>query len=106
MIRDLQKIKWECPQRIILTGSVLSVFFNVPNNPAGSANVFVIHCEFLPESSRRTVHSTDRDSRFTDSYFQPEVQAFTLANGAAQNFPTSHGQALPIPLASNDVSPV
>lgn len=39
-----------------------------------------------------------------DSYFQPEVQAFSLANGATDNFPTSSGQALPIPLASTDVS--
>jgi len=72
--------KMEGRQPVMSQASNHIVFFNVPGNPAGSANMFVIHY----------------------SYFQPEVQAFSLANGATDNFPTSAGQALPIPLASTD----
>jgi hypothetical protein len=39
----------------------------------------------------------------TDSYFQPEAVAYKTVNGAASNFPTQHGKAIPVPTTDNTV---
>ncbi|KAJ9126248.1 hypothetical protein QFC24_001974 [Naganishia onofrii] len=59
-------------------------FFNVPNNPAGSANMFVVHY----------------------SYFQPEAVAYKTVNNAAANFPTQHGKAIGVPTTDNSAGDV
>ncbi|KAJ9101629.1 hypothetical protein QFC20_005158 [Naganishia adeliensis] len=59
-------------------------FFNVPNNPAGSTSMFVIHY----------------------SYFQPEAVAYKTVNGAVANFPTQHGKAIPVPTTDNSANDV
>ncbi|KAJ9094316.1 hypothetical protein QFC19_008001 [Naganishia cerealis] len=57
-------------------------FFNVPNNPAGSTSMFVIHY----------------------SYFQPDAVTYKTVNNAAANFPTQHGKAIPVPAGDNSVN--
>ncbi|KAG0697085.1 hypothetical protein DFH29DRAFT_167704 [Suillus ampliporus] len=54
-------------------------FLDVPNVPAGSADIFVIH----------------------HSYFQPQAQAYPLSNGSA--FPATYGQATSFFQADNTV---
>src|ERR1700728_840338 len=62
-------------------------FLNVPGVPAGSADIFVIHCLsillFLV-SVQVNVFS------LSVSFFQPTPQAFPLPGGGA--FPATHGQ--------------
>ncbi|KAG2355314.1 hypothetical protein BDR07DRAFT_1426531 [Suillus spraguei] len=57
-------------------------FLDVPNVPAGSADIFVIHY----------------------SYFQPQSQAYPLPNGSA--FPATYGQVASFFQADNTASPV
>ena len=63
-------------------------FLDVPNVPAGSADIFVIHCEFI----LLLVDATWLLSVFCSSvsYFQPASQAYPLPNGT---MPATHGQA-------------
>ncbi|KAK4687433.1 hypothetical protein P7C73_g2682, partial [Tremellales sp. Uapishka_1] len=55
-------------------------FFGIPSTTAGSADLFVVHY----------------------AYFQPTAQAYPTVNGGT-TFPDTPGQAISVPLASNDV---
>lgn len=91
---------------VFLTHLTLSVhgpvFFNVPENKEGSANVFVIHCK-----SRHVLNRREQcliNTLYSDEYFQPEVQEFEPVNNAAATFPTVHGRTAQVPLTNQDVS--
>ena len=60
-------------------------FLNVPGTPAGSADIYVIHCKSVFDDS-----SLDADliSSSVD-YFQPDAQAFPTSNGT---IPATNGQ--------------
>lgn len=59
-------------------------FLDVPNVPAGSADIFVIHCESCSPVSCHIIIECN-----TDSYFQPTPQAYPLPSGS---MPATHGQ--------------
>jgi len=72
-------------------------FLDVPNVPAGSADIFVIHCAFHSHIS----HIEEFLMAWSDSYFQPQAQAYPLSDGSA--FPATYGQATSFFQADNTV---
>lgn len=62
-------------------------FLDVPGVPAGSADIFVIHCTCVWPLCGYMVYLM---SHLADSYFQPQAQAYPLPNGSA--FPATFGQ--------------
>ena len=59
-------------------------FIDVPGVPAGSVDIYVIHCE-----SRPCCIATPLTCFTSVNYFQPEAQAFPASNGV---IPATHGQ--------------
>lgn len=63
-------------------------FLDVPGVPAGSADIFVIHCT---SCGFYCGYSDSSLGFIVDSYFQPQSQAYPLPNGDA--FPAMYGKA-------------
>lgn len=64
-------------------------FLDVPNVPAGSADIFVIHCEFYTSYNYEFVPTYF--PRLV-SFFQPQPQAYPISGGS-ETIPATHGQA-------------
>jgi hypothetical protein len=63
-------------------------FLDVPNIPAGDANIFVIHCKLYLALSSLNILFTHAS---TVSWYQPDPQSYPLPDGST--FPKTHGQA-------------
>lgn len=72
-------------------------FLDVPKVPPGSADIFVIHCEF----STYNTHQVYLFNSSVVSFFQPEPQAYPITGGGT--IPATHGQATSL-FQTSDVS--
>jgi hypothetical protein len=82
---DVEKAPYAAAYQPVMALAQNHVFFlNVPGTAAGSADIYVIHCESSSYSSRWTFQNL-----VPDDYFQPAPQPFPAPTGT---IPATHGQ--------------
>ena len=84
---DVEKAPFSSGYEPVMALAQNHVFFlNVPGVPAGSADIYVIHCESRPGCP---VTPLTCSFYMSDNYFQPAAQAFPTPKGV---IPATHGQ--------------